>query len=276
MSVRRMTTVSLLVTQMLLAACQPVRPVAPDPVATITAAGAPRVLTPLASHDGRWQAEVAAYPCTPVGDDGDLAYEQLTLIQLASGRKTVVATQTIACGGLGAFGLAGLFWSADSRYFYFTAGREGVPDGCGNWQPPITRLDVANFATTELGGGALSPSRTRLATWEGRSLAIWDMEHGDALRVTAAQNDLPIGPVAWSPDGQALVYIQVASHCPLMGVSVLVRLDLPRATQTVLLESATPTFGSVAWDDPDSLTLTDAAGAAWRFDLATGELTAAP
>jgi hypothetical protein len=283
----RQTLTPLWVALTLLAGCQPVRPVAPnpvvppaivtsDPVATVMAAAAPAIRTPLTSPDGHWRAEVASYPCTPTAE-GELAYERLTLTDTRTGATTVVATQTIACGGLGAYGLAGLFWSANSRYLYFTTAHEGVPDGCGDyWQPPISRLDVTSRATSELSGGALSPGRTRLATWQGRTLAIWDVEGGDAITVTPARTDLPIGPIAWSPDDRALVYLQVASHCPLMGDSTLVRFDLPAATQAVLLESATPTFGGVRWDDPDTLILTDAAGKAWRYDLATSELSAVP
>ncbi len=278
----RLVTRSLFATFFLLAACQPITPVAvtptpitPDPVATVMAAGAPRTLTPLASPDGQWQAAVTAYACAPIGD-GDLAYEQLTLINTATGSQTVAATQTIACGGLGAYGLANLFWSAGSRYLYYTTARDGAPDGCGYWTPPVTRLDVTTLTTTDLGGGVLSADGARLAAWQGREVVIWDVDGGAIARAAAALPDLLPGPLAWSPDSNALVYLLVASFCPPTGASALVRVDLPDAAQTVLLESAAPTFVGVAWDDADSLTLTDATGAGWRYDLATGELAAAP
>jgi hypothetical protein len=99
------------------------------------------------SPDRRWQAEVVIHPCVPVGE-GQHAYEVLNLIQLDSQNSQLVDQQLLACGGLGAYGLAGLFWSSDSRYFYYTDGREGVPDGCGGfWEQPIRRIDTQTGQT---------------------------------------------------------------------------------------------------------------------------------
>lgn len=73
------------------------------------------------------------YDCVPVGAVEENAYEQLKLIQIDNSVAKIVDNQLRSCGGLGAFGLAGLFWSPNSSYFYYTNAREGVPDGCGYW-----------------------------------------------------------------------------------------------------------------------------------------------
>ena len=248
----------------------------PDVVATITAASEPRLCSSLLSPDGEWRAEVLIHDCVTVGGADEMAYEQLKLIRTSNSVESVADTQLLYCRGLGAFGLAGLFWSPNSRYFYYTNAREGVPDGCGYWERPIIRLDVTNLRLEYLGGGRRSPDGTRLATWQGKELVIWDTDGGEIGRVPAMALDAETGPIAWSPDSQALVYVQFASYCLLSGKSRVVRLDLSPLRQTLLLESEAPTFGGAAWDTPNELTLFDEGGKRWRYNLATQQLRETP
>jgi hypothetical protein len=248
----------------------------PDMAATVVAISKPRIYSPLPSPDGNWRAEVVIYDCVPVGGVDKNAYEQLKLIPKGGGAAKIADSQLQYCGGLGAFGLAGLFWSPNSRYFYYTDTREGVPDGCGYWERPIIRLDVSDLRLEYLGSGPRSPDGTKLATWQGQELVVWDINEGQMARISATASDAETGPITWSPDSQALVYVQFASYCPLSGKSFIVRLDLHELAQTLLLESETPTFGNAAWDVPNELRLFDEKGKEWRYDLATQELEQAP
>lgn len=250
-----------------------------DLVSEILAAQLPELYASYPSPDGMWQMDILIYNCIKTYDGGDeVAYEQLVLVDLASGEEQAVDQQLQYCGGLGAYGFAGRFWSPNSRYFYYSDARQGVPDGCGYWDPPFSRLDVANRQSERLGMGTLSPDGTRLATWDGprQTLSLWDVDDGEMSRFAALLADAGPGPIIWSPDSQSLVYIQVESWCPVSGKSYLVQLDLATSEQNMLLESEHPTFADAEWDDTDVLSLFDEFGSAWRFDLITSELTPVP
>lgn len=248
----------------------------PDIGATVVAIQQPRLYASYPSPDGKWRAEVVIYDCIRTGEGYENAYEQLKLVQAAGGNERIADDQPQCCGGLGAFGLAGLFWSPNSRYFYYTSAREGVPDGCGYWERPIMRLDVASLSKEYIGAGPCSPDGGKIATWKGQDLVVWDVNEGAIGRVSAIASGAETGPVVWSPDGQSLAYVQVASYCPLSGKSYVVRLDLPELGQTLLVESEEPTFGSVRWSVPGELALFDENGSEWRYGLAAQQLEPVP
>lgn len=245
---------------------------------------APRVYDTYLSPDGQWQAQVVIYDCIKVDPASvdENAYEQLRLSNISSGEEKVIDTQLQYCGGLGAAGLEGFFWSPNSRYFYYTDGREGVPDGCGGyWQRPLLRFEISSSSIEELGGGSLSPDGTKLATWQGEDLVIWNIDEGDELgrfSSDVANLELETGPgvIVWSPDSQALVYALVESYCPLSGRSAIVHVDVPAAEQTILLESESPTFGGATWEQIGALTLSDENGEQWVYTFSTQELEPLP
>lgn len=244
----------------------------PDIAARVMAAQEPRLAAAYPSPDGRWRAEILIYDCVDAGEADLNAYERLVLVRVADDTAQTADDQLQYCGGLGGFGFAGLFWSPNGRYFYYTNAREGAPEGCGYWDCPLLRLDVEDTAVTYLGGGPRSPDGSRLATWQGQELVMWDVDAGEVVRITAVAPDVVPGPILWSPDSQALAYLQTASYCPLSGRSLVVRVDLPAGTQTVLVESDLPAFGGIAWDQPATLTLFDENGQAWRYTFADGTL----
>lgn len=140
----------------------------PDPttqaiIAAVRGSSQPAT-TAYASPDGAWRVDLAIFACTPVGAQDFYAYETVSLARTEDA-ATVVDSQLINCGGLGAYGFDGLFWSADSRYFYYTTAREGVPDGCGDWQPPLRRVDVAIGASEDVSVGDPSPDVAALTAW---------------------------------------------------------------------------------------------------------------
>jgi hypothetical protein len=250
--------------------------VTPNIAATVVAIQQPRLYGSYPSPDSKWRAEVVIYECVKTGGVDENAYEQLKLVQATSRDERLADDQLQYCGGLGAFGLAGLFWSPSSRYFYYTNAREGVPDGCGYWERPTIRLDVTSLNKEYLGAGPRSPEGGKIATWQGQELVVWDINEGEIARAPAVVSDAETGPIAWSPDSRALIYVQFASYCPLSGKSHVVRLDLPELKQTLLLESEKPTFGSVSWNVPDELELFDENGKQWRYGFATQQLKPVP
>lgn len=250
----------------------------PDIVQTVVALSHPISHTTYLSPDGQWQTEIAIYDCVQVDEINANAYEVLKLVQINHRTKSVVDSQLRNCGGLGAYGLDGLFWSPDNHYFYYTNAREGVPDGCGYWKRPIIRLDVSSQQVEKLGGGVISPDGMKLATWQDRELVVWNINKDENFnkdeigRASAAVQNANLGSIVWSPDSQSLVYLQVESYCPLSGKSYIVHLDLPEFRLDVLFESEIPTFGEVIWGDVGQIKMIDENKQEWEYNFVTKEL----
>ena len=248
-------------------------PTRPALASTVVASSQPRRAGTYPSPDGRWQAEVLIYDCVATAENQENAYDQLNLIAASNDQSTVIADQLQSCGSLGAAGLAGLFWSPNSRFFYYTDAREGVPDGCGYWAGSILRYDTQMQATVALGGGLRSPDGMKIATRQGEELVIWDVDQGEIIRQPVLEPKPMSGPLVWAPDSQALVYLQLTNICPPVGQTAVVRLDLPDGQQTLLLTSEAPTFQSVLWTSADQLELYDEDSQAWRYNFTTQTLT---
>jgi hypothetical protein len=246
--------------------------VTPDIVGTVVAIQEPKIQNTYLSPDGEWQAEVIIYECIRIDGENENAYEELKLIKIIDGTEIIVDSQLQYCGGLGAYGLEGLFWSENSLYFYYTNAREGFPDGCGYWQRPIIRFDTTDETLEFLGGGPVSPDETKLATWQDQELVVWDIDNGEIGRVSMAVPNVPVGAIVWSPDSQSLIYFQVTSYCPLSGKSYIVSLDLPDLNTNLVLESEMPTFSGATWDTADEIILFDEDGKEWKYNFLTEEL----
>ncbi len=260
----------------------PVPPASPAPRATSTpdlpaivmALAAPTMLGTYPSPDGARTAEVTVYDCvtTPAGET--LAYDVLEISVSAGGARSVAASQLQYCGGLGAHGLQGLFWSPNSRYFYFTDARIGVPDGgCSLWLGSMARVDVQDGSVEDLGGAVVSPDGTMIASWISDDLVLWSVDGPDGVRIPAAVPGAVNGPIAWGPDGLALAYVQTAEMCPPWGTSTIVRHRLGEAASVILLESEAPSFVQAEWAQADRLRLFDADGEVWTYDLTDDRLT---
>ena len=245
----------------------------PDVMGTLVATVQPRIYDTYPSPDGEWRAEVIIYDCARIVEADENAYEQLRLVRVGARAEKIADSQFRYCGGLGAFGLAGLFWSPNSRYFYYTNAREGVPDGiCGYWEQPIISFDVARAEVEYLGYGPRSPDGMKIAAWGDRELVLWDINAGEIGRVPVRVVGNVEGPIAWSPDSQALAYVRTTDYCPPRGKSYIGRVDLPGLQHAVLLESETPSFESIQWDTPGQLRLLDEEGKVWRYEFATQQL----
>jgi hypothetical protein len=248
-------------------------PATPEAAATVVSLATPEVQGDFLSPDGRWRAQIVVYPCVETGE-GQLAFEELRLTDARDGNAVLVDQQLRFCEGLGAFGLGGLFWSPNSRYFYYTDAREGQPDGgCGPWIPPTVRLDAETHESVRLGNGPLSPDKSRLATWQDPEVVVWDMETGEAARVKSRVADSFPGQIAWSPDGRSLAYLQTDSMCPPSNASYVTLLNLEDLSQEALLDTDEQGFVGLVWEIDPALRLTTADNKAWQLDVESRELT---
>ncbi len=245
-------------------------------IAAVLTAQPEQVAETHASPNGQWRVEIARHGCAPVGPDGSEAgFEQLRLIHAASGETRVIEDQLLYCGGLGAFGLGGLFWSGDSRYFYYTNAREAQPDGgCLGWYRPATRLEAATGERVQLVQGPESPDGFWQAGIDGPALVLWNRQTGAVLQIPRATAQLKGGGVAWAPDGKALVYLQWTEDCvPIGGQTSVVRLDLDSRQQTMVLAAQPVAFARVRWDAPYRLRLFTLDNQEWRYHLVTKVLS---
>ena len=251
-----------------------------DALGTVVASQQPRVESH-PSPDGRWVAEILVYECVQVTEEQENAYQELRLTEVETGQPLTVDSQFLFCGGLGASGLGGRFWSPDSRFFYYTNARTGVPDGCGYFTSPYLRVDTLDLSTDYLGMGSVSPDERKLAVWrEGDSgervngvLAIWSIQ-GELLGIAVLPPPIVLaGPIAWSPDSRSVAFLTSENYCPL-GLTALGRMQLDMMIPVTILQSADPSFGGLSWEAPSLVTLTDEQGGLWTYDFATRELLA--
>ena len=225
-------------------------------------------------------AEVVIHDCMKVDprESADAnAVELLKLIRVSDQTEMIVESALLNCGGLGAYGIGGMFWSPSSQYFYYTDARESLPDGlCGYWARPIKRVNVDNQKVDSVGEGHLSPNKTKLALWQNTEIVIWSLDEGEIAHVPATIPEAFKNEIAWSPDSQSLVYLQTELDCFPFGKSYVTRLDLSGMTQHLLLESEIPSFSWLTWDAPYRISLIDDKGNKWHYHLISKELKPVP
>jgi len=244
---------------------------APDLAATVVARATPFVLATYVAPGGLWVARVNVHGCVSIADEGEMAYEELVL-QDGSG-SFVADEQLINCGGLGAFGLAGLYWSPDGRFLFYTTGREGVPDGCGFWMPPVSQLDVLDRSVAYLGIAELSPDGRVLAAWRDTQLVLLPLDSGQIQPVELPEPELPLGALAWSPTSSMLAFLQVQNRCPISGASVfLSALEQPQPRLVFSPEDGQA--AGLQWMGSDQLLILGEDGQGWIYDLESGALAA--
>jgi WD40 repeat protein len=254
--------------------------VPPDIASTVIAISSPRIEASFLSPDGKWRGEVILYDCVQADtrEDADMnSVEVLRLIRVNDQREMIVEQDLYNCGGIGAYGLAGLFWSSNNQYFYFTDAVKSAPDGlCGYWTRPIKRVNVYNGEVESLDGGPLSPDKTKLAFWRDNEIVIWSLDEGEITHIPGLVPETFNNEIAWSPDGKSLVYLQTDLDCFPFGKSYVTHLDLSGMKQSLLLESETPSFNWLTWDAPYRISLVDDKGTMWRYNLVSQELRPIP
>jgi hypothetical protein len=245
------------------------------------AAAAPESLQVFTSPDQSWEAEIIRYDCTLVSEVGgelegvELAYE-LLLLTGPDGEATPVAQQLQYCGGLGAAGINGLFWSPDGKYFYFDMAREGVPDGmpCGYWHTGKSRWNIETLEVEMLPGkGLVSPDGFGLLLVAEPDFILWNLNQGEVGRSAHPYPGLSVKSIAFSADSSRVVYV-LREDCTRPGTdSVVVMLNLADLTHTIVLESSAPSILRATWGSDDSISLVAFGGEFFELSLSTGEIT---
>lgn len=251
----------------------------PDLAATLAAGVEPRLFASYPSPDGAARADVLIRDCTAVVEGQENAYELLHIVAADTGETRFVDDQLLYCGGLGAFGLQGLFWSPDGRYFFYTDAREGGPDGaCRPWARPIIRYDMAADAHLVMSQAAISPDGAEVAGWVDGQLVILGPGGDEAGRAAPPPGPPYVGPPVWSAGGTALVYLQFSRSCgETPGESAVVWVDAATQESRVLLTQTGPGFEAVQWAGPERLALTGLLdGGRWTYDIAGDELLPVP
>ena len=93
----------------------------------------------------------------------------------------------------------GMFWSADSQRVYF-------PRGGDLWQVSIGGGQPSAVWTTAAAETAITPSpdRTRVAFVRNREIFVRALGDGHDTRIARSEDS--IGGLAWTPDGQHIVF----------------------------------------------------------------------
>jgi len=246
----------------------------PDIVATIAASQEPTLRSTHSSPDGARLAQAFSYPCTGIGAEEEYAYDFLQIADVQQDTRQIVASQLLTCGGLGAAGIEGLFWSPGGRFFYYTDAASGVPDGCGYWSPPVLRVDTTSWSSEALGNGPISPDGTKIATWRGDELALWEVSGSKIGSARSPLTGAILGPIAWAPDGSSVAFLLSSDYCPLGETHVMVT-DLSTLVPTLLVSSQDPSFADVRWLSQDRIELLDESGNSWIYAVSTGTLSPA-
>lgn len=254
-----------------------------DSVNAVVSTVQPLTLAEYSSPDGNWRVEVVRYDCIKyVNGDyiGIIAYEQIKLIDLRNGITNTIDEQRQNCDGIGAYGFEGLYWSPNNRYFYYDDSREGYAETCGNYATPtIYRVDTVTREKNTIGGGHISPDKTMLALWQWgqNEIMIWDLDMDEMGRISGWTPNMLNGQISWSPNSQAIVYLQTTYDCaPDYGKTYVIQLSLQDMSQELLLEYNSPGFGWLSWDAPNRIRLRDGAGVMWTYDLISKELKPSP
>lgn len=252
-----------------------------DSVNAVVSTVQPVTLAEYSSPNGKWRVDVIRYDCIKYSNGdyiGIIAYEQLKLVDLNNGTTKVIDEQRQNCDGIGTYGLGGLYWSPNNRYFYYTDSREGYPETCGNYVvPTIYRLDTISKETILVGGGHISPDQTKLAMWQENEIVIWDLDKGEVGRGSGLIPNMLNGQISWSPDSQSIAYLQTTFDCaPDYGKVYATRLNLPDLSQSLLFEHEAPGFGWLNWDTSTRITLRDGMGKIWIYGLVSNDLKPDP
>lgn len=222
-----------------------------DPAAVIVAKGDAELVGRYPSPNGQWEVQIIQYDCVTI--DGErMGYEMFKLVN-KSGYETVESAVTYTCG-YSSYGYDGLFWSDNSRYFYYTTARETHHETCeGGWSPSITRYDVQEKGTTIMGAGKLSPDGTKLATWmwdygEEAYLVVRDVNEGHEIG-RFMPPDVGVnntGRVMWAANGTNVMYELVEEVCGEDGRAYMINGNLSDWTQTIVAEMSAD---GISWNE---------------------------
>ncbi len=107
------------------------------------------------------------------------------------------------------------------------------------------------------------------------AVRIYDLEGKLTTEEAVEGKDIATMPLAWSPDGKSLAYLEF--RCPPREKceSTLILIG-PDARKKILLVSTDPAFMDVNWQDAATLLLADEGFQLWRYSLPEGRLEKRP
>lgn len=230
------------------------------------------------SPSGTWQAVVTHYACLPFAAGEEYQLDELSLVHLPSGQTTLVDQQISRCGQGKKVGDQRLFWSPNDKILYYSRGDVSLAqDACEYQETPLVAVDLTQTPFKRLPYnlrvGSLSPTGELLAFWQfSQSVVVWGMNGGEILRVGPGDPKAGTGPIAWSPDGERIAYLQTTQPgCPLSGKAFVQLFD--REEPIPVETTQTSLFSSLYWQDENTLILVDTQDRYWSYSTADQHLT---
>lgn len=262
----------------------------PGPVHTPTATSTPlsSVITlgePSISPDGRWMAE--AFRAKTDGDERVV----FQVKDLRTGSIWTVEDEPLEDEPLSGFEyVVPMLWTRDGEHLYVTHHRT-AGDGCfvpgehsgrGLLRLNLLTRDIVAVSSAVTSWMAISPDERHMAyvVYARQGLTIVDLGSGqeETLELVVSQQEMGTAldqeNIVWSPDGNSLVFAVLIDVCGI-GASrptLVVRVDLPLMTQTVLVGTAELGYVPVKWAEPDVIILRDRDGQLWEVDVQTRAL----
>lgn len=242
----------------------------------VVAASTPEIIENYLSPDGQFRAEVIQYDCVPVGGEFENAYKQLKIVKVANGKEMATAEQLNDCDGGEDYGLGGLSWSPNSRYFYYSYSIGYVADWdiCEytDFIQDMSRVNVTTSAIEDTPGRGelLADGKTMIIPSKGEFM-LWGLDEGIIGNALYLIPDTRLLIYQISLDRDSLVYLLAENCLGSPGKTYLVLWDITLSQHTLLLEAEDPPLAHVTWEQPGMLTLWYVDSTQRQFDLATGE-----
>lgn len=244
-------------------AVQPPTPAENDP-ATLWSAESP---------DGQFRINIVAYECAPHANGEGMTLEQIELIRTDGSFVGLLDETLFNCGELDTAGFEGLFWSPNSRYFYYST--KGISDDlfCYPYDLDLFRVDVSDGSSSVSNRGPVSPDGTRLVRLGETELTTMDLNTGEEVQSSLVDGTGYVKNAAWSLDGDQIAYLFTPSECVPYETAVLVLYKMERGEPTLLETIEENMFIHITWETPEDITLWDMQGRGWAYELETKNLT---
>ncbi|MEA4908550.1 MAG: hypothetical protein VB089_13060 [Anaerolineaceae bacterium] len=231
------------------------------------------------SPDGQW--ELQGTVSFPRGDSDQ--YDTRLEVRQISGGHSWPLVDAWMDWSLGYSVPAGIGWSSDGRYLYYT--QRPQPDGCALFVngSSLVQVDLrTGRQRTVLDGDqtlwlAISPDDRTLAyphREDSMQLVLLDIAGGGAQAVPldVAENSVA-GALAWAPGGSRLAVTVAIDPCdPLHWEHTILLVDPDTLQARILVPRDERRFVVQEWLDEDTLLLLDMDDQAWTVDAVSSQL----
>jgi len=240
------------------------------------------------SPDGKWVAVgLVAFPKENIG--GQLGYIRLMIFSVEEKNHWTIIDNWQEMG-LGFPMPQPLKWSQDGNHFYFT--HRVVPDGCSVFDnlTDLLQVNLEDGTVSELLPPsaltlALSPDESKLAYigYGERGLVLKDLVTGEERETKIDPGkDFNAGRILWSQDEKSLALTLAINPCTgeygrsktvWAESTTIILVDTMTLEHRVLVQEDPRLFITLAWNEPDKITITDGEeNALWSLIVATGEI----